>query len=246
MFHNKTVVITGANGGIGLETVKLFHKNRAKIFACIRTETDEFRKERKKIENDNSNKIEVIKLDLQDENSIKNAAIEIIKNTKSVDVLINNAATILTSSFLMTPIKKIKDLFQINFFSQILFTQLIVKKMINQKKGSIINISSSSAKEANEGRIAYASSKAALVTSTKVMARELANFNIRCNSISPGLTETKMMRDSHKEENIKKKIDSLMIKRVAEPIEIAKAILFLASEESSYITGQVINVDGGI
>ena len=78
------------------------------------------------------------------------------------------------------------------------------------------------------------------------MARELANFNIRCNVVSPGLTDTKMMRDSHTEENIKNKIDSLMIKRAASPNEIANAIMFLASEQSSYITGQVIKVDGGL
>ena len=146
----------------------------------------------------------------------------------------------------MTPIEKIRDLFEVNFFSQLLFTQYMIKKMMKKKSGSIINISSSSAIEANPGRIAYASSKSALVTSSKVMARELANFNIRCNVVSPGLTDTKMMRASHTEENIKKKIDSLMIKRAASPNEIANAIMFLASDQSSYITGQVIKVDGGL
>jgi 3-oxoacyl-[acyl-carrier protein] reductase len=246
MLKNKTAIVTGANGGIGIEIVKLFHKNNANVFACVRSEDEEFKKRIKELEKINSNKIKIIKLDLQNEDSVKKAANEIISLTESVDILVNNAGTILTSSFLMTPIQKIKDLFQVNYFSQILFTQFIVKKMIKKKEGSIINISSSSAIEGNEGRIAYASSKSALTTSTKVMARELSSFNIRCNTVSPGLTDTKMMRDSHTEENIDKKVSSLMIKRSAKPIEVANVVLFLSSSQSSYITGEVIKVDGGM
>jgi 3-oxoacyl-[acyl-carrier protein] reductase len=246
MLKNKIAVVTGANGGIGIATVKLFHKNGAKIFACVRSENAELNQVKKELEQNNSNKIEIIKLDLKDQSSIKKASSEIINKTDSIDILVNNAAQIFTSLFLMTPIEKIRDLFEVNFFSQLLFTQYMIKKMMKKKSGSIINISSSSAIEANPGRIAYASSKSALVTSSKVMARELANFNIRCNVVSPGLTDTKMMRDSHTEENIKNKIDSLMIKRAASPNEIANAIMFLASEQSSYITGQVIKVDGGL
>jgi 3-oxoacyl-[acyl-carrier protein] reductase len=246
MLKNKTAVVTGANGGIGIEIVKLFYQNNAKVFACVRSEDEKLKKTIKELEKNSSNKIEIIKLDLQSEDSVKKAANEIIRLTESVDILVNNAGTILTSSFLMTPIQKIKDLFQVNFFSQILFTQYIVKKMIKKKEGSIVNISSSSAIEGNEGRIAYASSKSALVTSTKVMARELSSFNIRCNTVSPGLTDTKMMRDSHTEENIKNKVNNLIIKRSAKPIEIANVVLFLSSNQSSYITGEVLKVDGGI
>ena len=246
MLKNKTAVVTGANGGIGIEIVKLFYQNNAKVFACVRSEDEKLKKTIKELEKNSSNKIEIIKLDLQSEDSVKKAANEIIRLTESVDILVNNAGTILTSSFLMTPIQKIKDLFQVNFFSQILFTQYIVKKMIKKKEGSIVNISSSSAIEGNEGRIAYASSKSALVTSTKVMARELSSFNIRCNTVSPGLTDTKMMRDSHTEENIKNKVNNLIIKRLAKPIEIANVVLFLSSNQSSYITGEVLKVDGGI
>ena len=246
MLKNKVAVVTGANGGIGIEIVKLFHKNNAKVFACVRSEDAEFKKKIEELEEKSSNKIKIIKLDLQNDDSVKKAANEIADLTESVDILVNNAGTILTSSFLMTPIKKIKDLFQVNFFSQILFTQYIVKKMIKKKEGSIVNISSSSAIEGNEGRIAYAASKSALVTSTKVMARELSSFNIRCNTVSPGLTDTKMMRESHTEENIKNKISKLMIKRSAKPIEIANAVLFLSSNQSSYVTGEVIRVDGGM
>ena len=205
MLKNKIAVVTGANGGIGIEIIKLFHKNGAKLFACVRSESEEFKKVISELEKNSPNKIKIIKMDLQNDESVKKAAKEITKSSESIDILVNNAGTILTSSFLMTPIEKIKDLFQVNFFSQILFTQYILKKMIKKKTGSIINISSSSAIEANEGRIAYASSKSALTTSTKVMARELSNFNIRCNTISPGLTNTKMMRDSHTLENIEKK-----------------------------------------
>tara|TARA_B110001452_G_C15155099_1_gene401930 strand:+ start:58 stop:801 length:744 start_codon:yes stop_codon:yes gene_type:complete len=246
MLKNKVAIITGANRGIGLETLKLFNKNNAKIFACVRKESDEFKECIKKINSENNSKIEVIKLDLENESSVKEAANLILSKTDKVDILVNNAGQILTSSFLMTPIQKIKDLFQINFFSQLLFSQYIIKKMIKSKNGSIINISSSSAIEGNEGRLAYAASKSALSTSTKVMARELSSFNIRCNTVSPGLTDTKMMNDSTTLENKEKKIKELILKRVAKPEEIANTILFLASHQSSYITGEVIKVDGGM
>ena len=156
MLKNKIAVVTGANGGIGIEIIKLFHKNGAKLFACVRSESEEFKKVISELEKNSPNKIKIIKMDLQNDESVKKAAKEITKSSESIDILVNNAGTILTSSFLMTPIEKIKDLFQVNFFSQILFTQYILKKMIKKKTGSIINISSSSAIEANEGRIAYA------------------------------------------------------------------------------------------
>ena len=117
--------------------------------------------------------------------------------------------------------------------------------MIRKKKGSIVNISTTSAIDGIEGRLAYSSSKAALASSTKVLSRELGQMNIRVNAIAPGLTNTDLMHKSHPEHILKQTIDSLSLKRIAEPEEIASAVLFLASDMSSYITGEVIRVDGG-
>ena len=146
----------------------------------------------------------------------------------------------------MTSLNKIKDIFETNLFSHLLFTQYLIKIMIKQKNGSIINISSSAAIEGNEGRIAYASSKSALITSSKVMSRELGIHNIRVNTIAPGLTATEMMKESTPDDVLNKVLERIPMKRIGEPKEIASVALFLSSELSSYITGQVIRVDGGL
>jgi len=96
------------------------------------------------------------------------------------------------------------------------------------------------------GRGAYASSKSALITLSNVMSKELSNFNIRVNSIAPGLTNTDMMKMSTEEKFLKQTIDRTSLKRIAEPEEIAQAVLFLSSDQSSYVNGQVLRVDGGL
>ena len=118
--------------------------------------------------------------------------------------------------------------------------------MLKQRHASVVNISSSAAKYANSGRMAYAASKAAMTVAIKVMSRELAQKNITFNSISPGLTESKLMRNSTKEEHIKDYLKTVDNKRIAMPSEIAYLISFLISDKNTHITGQDISIDGGI
>ena len=118
--------------------------------------------------------------------------------------------------------------------------------MTKKKSGSIINISSSAAHEANIGRSAYASSKSSIEVLSKVISRELGRFNVRVNSIAPGLTETDMMKQSTPDQFLNETLKRISLNRVASPNEIANVALFLASDLSSYITGQTIRVDGGM
>jgi len=145
----------------------------------------------------------------------------------------------------MTSIKKMREIFNINFFSQILLTQKLLNIMIKNKKGSIINISSNAAVECDAGRSGYSSSKAALIAWTKVLSKELGNFNIRVNAVSPGLTNTDMMKKDLSRKVIEDAIKRVPLKRAADPDEIAKVVLFLASDLSSYVNGEVISVTGG-
>ena len=140
----------------------------------------------------------------------------------------------------------VKEIFDINYFSQIYFSQLLVRSMVKQGSGSIVNISSSASIEGNEGRIAYASSKAAINASTKVMAKELASNKIRVNAIAPGLTETDMMIESTPQDALDNTLKRTCLKRVGRPEEIDNVVLFLSSDLSSYMTGQVLRVDGGM
>ena len=146
----------------------------------------------------------------------------------------------------MTSSKKLKEIFEINFFAQSKFTQYISKSMIKNKKGNIIYISSTSGIDANEGRSAYSSSKAAVIAESKALSRELGLYNIRVNAIAPGLTDTDMMRNNTSDKIINEVSSSISLKRVAKPEEIANTALFLASDLASYVTGQTIRVDGGM
>ncbi|HJN05620.1 MAG TPA: SDR family oxidoreductase [Bacteroidales bacterium] len=246
LLKNKNTVITGCNRGIGKEIVRVFAENGANIWACVRRESGTFSKYINNLEQKHSVSINPVYFDLSDEEQIK-TGVKTIKETKEpVDILVNNAGVIFTALFQMTSMQKLKEMFEINYFSQMLLTQYISRIMMRQKSGSIINISSSAALEGNEGRTGYASAKAAMITSTKVLAKELAPYNIRVNAVAPGLTQTEMMESSTPEDALKETLNRICMKRVGQPEEIANSVLFLASDLSSYMTSQVLRVDGGM
>lgn len=246
LLKNKTIVLTGSNRGIGKSILELFSSNGANIYACVRTIDENFLSLIKSLKNSYNNEITPIKIDLLNEESIKKAGKEILDQTKEIDVLINNAGAIHTALFQMTSQDKLKEIFQVNLFSQSLFTQYILKSMIKKKNGSIIFISSNSAIDCNVGRSAYSSSKAAIIAMSKTLSRELGGLNIRVNTIAPGLTSTDMMENNTSEKVIEEYTSTLSIKRLGKPNEIADLALFLSSEKSQYITGQVIRIDGGV
>ena len=247
LLKNKTAVITGCNKGIGKKILEIFSSNGANIFACVRTLDDKFKNDCQELSKKNKVKITPIKLDLENEEEIKNSAKLITSQSDKIDILINNAATIQTSLFQMTTQKDLKKIFQVNVFSQVLFTQYILKSMLKTTNaGSIVFVSSSAAIDGNKGRTAYASSKAALISQANVLSKELGIKNIRVNSIAPGITKTSMLEENTPEEMIKKIELNTSLNRAAKPEEIANVILFLSSDLSSYITGQVVRVDGGM
>jgi len=246
LLKNKTVVLTGCNRGIGKAILGVFAKNGASIWACVRQLDDDFIDFTKGVEDDHEVNITPVPFDLADEGQVKEGINTIRSAKQPVDILVNNAGVIFTALFQMTSVAKMKEVFEINYFSQILLTQSITKIMARQKAGSIINISSSAAIEGNEGRTAYASSKAAIIASTKVMAKELAKYDIRVNAIAPGLTETDMMQGSTSKEALEFTLQRICMRRIGKPEEIANVALFLSSELSTYMTGQVLRVDGGM
>ena len=246
LLKDKTAVVTGCNKGIGKKILEVFSTNGATVFACVRNIDEEFKSFLNELKQKFNNQIIPIQFDLNDETKIKEAANSILTSNKSIDILVNNAATIHTSIFQMTSVKKLKELFEVNFFSQTIFTQYILKSMIKNKRGSIVYISSSSALDGNEGRSAYSSAKAAMIAQAKVLSRELGVHNIRVNSIAPGLTNTDMMKKNHQEEIVNEIVSRISLRRVANPEEIANVVLLLSSDLTSYITGQVIRVDGGM
>ena len=246
LLPNKTAVITGCKKGIGKALLEEFSKNGANIFACVRKVDDEFQSIIKKIQDKNKNEIYPVEIDLSNEQNVIKGAKEILAKKIPIDILINNAGVVFSSIFQMTSSSKYKEIFDINFHSQILLTQFIIKAMIKNKNGNIVFISSSSGIDGNEGRSAYVASKAAIIGQAKVLSKEVGRFNIKVNTIAPGLTNTDMMRNNTPEKMTNEIVSKLSLGRVAEPKEIANVALFLCSELSDYITGQVIRVDGGM
>ena len=206
----------------------------------------EFHSLTSEIEKKYNNKIIPIEINLTDEESVKEGAKKILSYDVKIDILINNAASIFSSVFQMTSIKQYKELFNINFHSQVLLTQFIIKSMIKNRNGNIVFISSSAAIDGNEGRSAYVSTKAAIIGQAKVLSRELGKYNIKVNTIAPGLTNTEMMKKNTSPKTVNDMIANISLNRIADPKEIANVALFLSSNLSDYITGQVIRVDGGM
>ena len=246
LLSSKTSIITGCNKGIGKSILEEFSKNGANIFACTKILNTEFHSLTSEIEKKYNNKIIPIEIDLTDEESVKEGAKKIISYDTKIDILINNAASIFSSVFQMTSIKQYKELFNINFHSQVLLTQFMIKSMIKNKNGNIVFISSSAAIDGNEGRSAYVSTKAAIIGQAKVLSRELGKYNIKVNTIAPGLTNTEMMKKNTSVKTVDDMVTNISLNRIADPKEIANVALFLSSNLSDYITGQVIRVDGGM
>jgi len=244
ILENKIAVVTGSNRGIGLAIAKTLAAQGARVFACMRHLSDEALAEI--AEDVGPSQIQFIALDLADEASVKGAIKEIAQLTENrVDVLVNNAGTASGGLFQMTPIAEMRRVFEINFFGQILLTQGLSRLMARRNAGSIINITSTAADIADSGTLAYGASKAALARATLSMATELGAFNVRVNAISPGVTRTDMF-DQMAPQARERLINSAALKRAAEPADIANMALFLASDLSGFVTGQVLRVDGGM
>ena len=240
----KNVVVTGARRGIGLAIVKAFANEGANIWACARQPDEDFEKALHQLEQEYGVWAKPVYFDLRSEHEVKAAIQGISKEKLPIDVLVNNAGVAHGGTLAMTSIDKIKEVFAVNFFSQLLLTQLTAKLMIRQKGGSIINLASVGGLETNPGYIAYGSSKAAVIWATKSLAKEYAPYHIRINAVAPGLVETEM--GHYRQENeLEKVLNRTPMKRMARPEEVADAVVYLASDKASYVTGHILVVDGG-
>lgn len=245
MLKKQTAVITGCNRGIGKATLEAFAKNGSNVFAIIRKENKEFQLHCQKLEEQYDVTIELIYADFSEEEEVKNAAKKILGKKIPIDVLVNNIGiSNPLTSLAMTRMSTIHEAFQINLFSSLLLTQLLSKNMMRNRKGSIVFISSSAAYDGG-ANIEYSASKAAVVGATRRLALELGNFNIRVNAVAPGLTDTDM-GNSMSEEDEKIALSMNVMKRKGKPEEIADVVVFLASDMSRFMTGQIVRVDGGL
>lgn len=247
MLHNgllegKVALITGAGKGIGNKTVERFAEEGAVVYATdiVEGSLDAFAKETGERFN---TKIIPMYFDVTDEAEAKKAVMQIKKESGKIDILVNNAGIMRDNIIGMIGQQLIQDVFKINVFSVINMIQIVNKLMSRQKSGSIINLSSIVGVEGAAGQLVYSASKGAVAALTKAAAKELAPNGIRVNAVAPGLINTGLLQaigDAKIQENLK----NVKIGRLGEPLDVANVILFLASDLSSYVTGEVIGIDG--
>ena len=246
MLSNKNIVVTGCLQGIGKETLRVFANNGANVFACAYKQTDEFEAFCKELAENNNVSIWPVYFDMMDNASIKEAAKVIQSQKVEIHGLVNIAGINKDAFFNMITYQDMLDTFQVNFFSQIIFTQYIVKLMQRKKtEGSIVFTSSITALDGNEAQVSYGASKAALIGAMNSMALELGKTGIRVNTIAPGVIETPMTA-ALDESVIEKKVKTMDMPRLGNVEEVANLYMFLMSDLSSHISGQTIRVDGGI
>lgn len=246
MLKGKNAVITGARRGIGRATVEIFAKNGANIWACARGENAAFEDDMAGLAEKYGVWIRPVYFEMANETQMREAYGKIRKEKLPVDILVNNAGVMSESfSFLTTRIPQMREIFEVNFFSQILFTQYIVQLMMRQHSGSIVNLVTIDALDGRGKQLEYIGSKAAMVGATKRLAFALGGVGIRVNAVAPGTISTDM-GNQVRQEDIKQALEMTVMKRLGSPQEVGNVIAFLSSDLASYMTGQVIRVDGGL
>lgn len=245
MLKNKIAFVTGSTRGIGWSTAKLFAQNRAKIILNGVSDKNLLNERLKEIQTEYPGDHFAILCDVSKYDDVKGCYKLIFEKHRKLDILVNNAG-ILEDSLIGTITQDIIDkTLSVNVKGVIYNLQYASRLMSRNKSGSIINISSIIGRFGNTGQVVYSSSKAALIGITLSAAKELAPMNIRVNSIAPGLINTDMIKKMQpdKLDEIK---NSILIGRIGKPEDVANAALFFASDNSSYITGQILGVDGAM
>ena len=241
---NQTVLITGASSGLGMATAEYFAKKGYNVVIHYFTHENVAKELKEKLESEYQVQALSIKANLQNEEEIKHMVEHIIDTFKTIDVLVNNAGIAIDTTFEDKTKENFMKTLDTNLVAPFLVSKYVSKIMLQNKKGSIINVSSTNAIDSYYPySMDYDSSKAGLNILTKNLSVELAPY-IRVNAIAPGWINTPM--NEYLDKNFKEKeINKIALNRFAEPIEIAKIIYFLASDDASYINGSIIVADGG-
>ena len=244
LLKGKTAIITGASRGIGKGIAKEFASNGANV-ALTFSKSVELAKEFEKELISLGVKAVAYQSDAANYNDSIKLVEKIVKDFDSIDILVNNAGITRDNLLMRMQEEDFNQVIKVNLNSVFNMTKAVQKIMLKQRSGSIINMSSVVGIKGNAGQSNYAASKAGIIGFSKSIALELGSRNIRCNVIAPGFIETEMTKKLD-EKIIENWRNSIPLKRGGTPVDVANACVWLASDMSSYVTGQVLNIDGGL
>jgi 3-oxoacyl-[acyl-carrier protein] reductase len=240
MVDRPVALVTGASGGIGRAVVDALIQDDYYVVAAVKNHEDQFM-------GDNLSMmpyVSTVAYDVNDSKASREAINNIKKTFGRLDVAINNAGILRDSLLGMLDDQTLDDVINVNSISLIRHMRDESRLMMRQGSGVIINLASVVGLDGNIGQVAYSSSKGAVIAATKSAAKELAPFSIRVNAVAPGLINTKMLQTVN-QDKIAAMVSRIPLKRLGTPKDVASLVSFLVSEKASYITGQIIRVDGG-
>ena len=243
LLEGKVALITGATRGIGKGIAEVFAKEGGQvafIYAGFVVKAKALEEELGKI-----TKVKSYQSDASDYDAAQQLAADVITDFGKIDILINNAGITRDTLMLRMSQDDLDTIIQVNLDSVFNLTKAVIKPMMKARAGSIINMTSVVGVKGNAGQANYAASKAGVIGFSKAIALELGSRNIRCNAIAPGFIETEMT-SALDEKTVQGWREGIPLKRGGQPEDVANACVFLASDMSTYITGQVLNVDGGM
>ncbi len=245
LLENKVCIITGAAQGIGRAIAEQFAADGAIVYACDRQEgaMDEWAKE---CSAKYSTRVNPVYFDVTDATAVKTSFMSIFKQEGRIDTLVNNAGVVFNRKIGMITREETELMFRINVIAVLEMIQLVSRLMARSGGGSIVNIASVTAVLGSPGQVAYSATKGAIISMTKSAAKELASQNIRINAVAPGIVKTERFEELYQAsgDKIDERISRIALGRLGTPEDIANACVFLASDRSTYISGQILGVDG--
>jgi 3-oxoacyl-[acyl-carrier protein] reductase len=245
ILRDKVTFITGSTRGIGWATAREFARHGATVILNHRGSTELLDERCRELEAEFRGSVVGLAADVTDAAAVKNCYAEIFRRFKRLDVLVNNAGILQDALLGMITTEAMHAVIDTNVLGSIVHLQEASRLMTRNRRGSIINLSSIIGRFGNEGQTVYAASKAAVIGMTMAAAKELAPKNIRVNAVAPGFIDTAMTRQLPPEK-FEQRMAGIRMGRIGTAEEVAQVIAFLASDMSSYVTGQVLGVDGGM
>jgi 3-oxoacyl-[acyl-carrier protein] reductase len=245
ILRDKVSFITGSTRGIGWATAREFARHGATVILNHRGSATLLEERCRELEAEFHGTVIGLAADVTEAAAVKNCYVEIFRRFKRLDVLVNNAGILQDALLGMISDETMRAVIDTNLVGSLVHLQEASRLMTRNRRGSIINVSSIIGRFGNEGQTVYAASKAAVIGMTMAAAKELAPKNIRVNAVAPGFIDTAMTRQLPPEK-FQQRMAGIRMGRIGTAEEVAQAILFLASDMSSYVTGQVLGVDGGM